>query len=291
MSDLTIYSDEELLTIQKLERDALKVIMDVCASLSIEYFLIGGSALGVVRHGGFIPWDDDIDVGMTRENYLRFLAEAPALLPAGYTLQTPYADHRVPYYYTKLRIDGTRFVEYCNHRVEMHHGVYVDIFPFDEVPDDDAENQRQFDRVQRLFRLFSFRQSPDVSMAPETSGERLRAAVRRVIHCAARLIPYRAIAERLEREITQYNGTGQSALACLNFPKRKTEYILRADLYPLALSRFDELEVPIPGNYDAYLKTHYGDYMRLPPEKQRFGHKPYVIDLGAAENHAGEIKS
>ena len=291
MSGLTIYSDEELLTIQKLERDALKVIMDVCASLHIEFFLIGGSALGVVRHGGFIPWDDDVDVGMTRENYLRFLAEAPALLPAGYTLQTPYADQRVPYYYSKLRIDGTRFVEYCNHRVPMHHGVYVDLFPFDEVPDDEAENQRQFDRVQRLFRLFSFRQSPDVSMAPETAGERLRAALRRVIHCAAGLIPYRVLSERLEREITRCNGTGQSALACLNFPKRKTEYVLKKDLYPLAHGRFHELEVPIPGNYDAYLKTHYGDYMRLPPEEQRFGHKPYEIDLGAAAIQAGEIKS
>lgn len=291
MNDLTIYSDEELLTIQKLERDALKVIMDVCAAANIEYFLIGGSALGVVRHGGFIPWDDDIDVGMTRENYLRFLAEAPALLPAGYTLQTPYEDHRVPYYYSKLRIDETRFVEYANHRVRMHHGLFVDIFPFDEVPDLEEENQRQFNRVQRLIRLYSFRQSPDVSMAPQTFTERLRAALRLLIHYAFLAFPYRVIADRLEKEITRYNGTSQSAFACLTFPKRKTEYIRKADLYPLAQGRFHELEVPIPGNYDTYLKTHYGDYMRLPPEEQRFGHKPYEVDLGTAANHIGEIES
>ena len=74
------YSADELDMIQKLELKILKEIIRICKKENIEYFLIGGSALGAIRHGGFIPWDDDIDVGMTRENYDNFLRVAEQYL-------------------------------------------------------------------------------------------------------------------------------------------------------------------------------------------------------------------
>lgn len=274
-----IYSNEELEIIQKIEKKALEVIIEICNHLNIEYFLIGGTTLGAIRHGGFIPWDDDIDLGMTRENYLRFLNEAPAFLPQGYFLQTPYNEKNNPYFYSKLRIDGTSFVEYCNHRVKMHHGIYVDIFPFDEVPDDDHANLKQFNNVQKLVRIFTLRQSPDVSMKPTTFLQIIKSFVRKIAHYFVQIIPYKFLCNKLEKEFTKYNGTQQSSFACLNFPKRKTEYIKKRDLYPLKKWKFDDVSVYIPNNYDAYLKTHYGDYMKLPEPKNRFAHKPYKIDL------------
>lgn len=279
MELLTIYTEEELGKIQVLETDALKIIIEICEKLEIEYFLIGGTALGAIRHNGFIPWDDDIDVGMTRSNYERFLKDAPQYLPDGYFLQTPYEGTSCPYFYSKLRIDNTKFVEYCNHRVKMHHGVYVDIFPFDEVPDDENLNREQFNRVQKLIRLFTLRQSPDVSMEPSSFKERMKAQVRRMAHCFMMLYPYKRILHQLEAEFTRYNGSGQKAYACLNFPKIYTEYVLKSDLYPLKKHKFGEVEAFIPNNYDVYLRTHYGDYMKLPPEEQRFGHKPYIVVL------------
>lgn len=280
MDNRTIYSKEELQKIQNLEMDVLQCIIEICNKLNIEYFLMSGTLLGAIRHNGFIPWDDDIDVGMTRENYCRFLCDAPSYLPDIYHLQTPYDNKENPYFYSKIRIDGTKFVEYCNRNLDIHHGVYVDIFPFDEVPDNDADNLRHFSKIQRLIRIFSLRQSPDVSVAPVDVKRKIRAFMRKIYHEICKIIPYKYLVKKLEKEITRYDGTAQNALGCLNFPVRNKEYILKADLYPLKVHKFGNLQAKIPGNADIYLKTRYGDYMKLPPKEEQFGHKPYLIDLG-----------
>lgn len=277
---LTIYSQEELKKIQSIELECLNSIVGICKKIGVEYFLIGGSVLGAVRHGGYIPWDDDIDIGMTRDNYRKFLKEAPTLLPAKYHLQTPYNDKKCPYFYTKVRVDGTVFMEYCNRHVNMHHGVYIDIFPFDNVPDEETLNKQQFNKVQSLLRKFTLRQIPDVSEAPTTFCAYAIFFIRRCVHYIAQCVyPYQTLTKKLEEEITKYNHTETKAMACLNFPTRKTEYIKKSDLYPLKLHKFEDLEFFIPNNDQIYLSTHYGDYMQQPPENKRFGHKPYLVNL------------
>ena len=167
MNGLTIYNEKELKRIKELELEILKAVADVCKKSGVEYFAVGGTALGAVRHHGFIPWDDDIDIGMTRDNYRKFLREAPGLLPRGYHLQSPYHDRSCPYPYTKIRMDHTVFMEYCNRNVKMHQGVYIDIFPFDSMPDDRKKYIQLFRRFQFLTRLFVYRQTPDISKKPE----------------------------------------------------------------------------------------------------------------------------
>ena len=279
METLTIYTDEELKKIQQIELECLKCIASICEKLNIEYFLIGGTALGAVRHNGFIPWDDDIDIGMTRENYIRFINEAESYLPSKYYLQTPYKDTATPYTYSKVRVSGTIFMEYCNRNNKMHHGIYVDIFPFDNVPDDEEQNKRQFGRYRRLVRLFTFRQIPDVSEKPGNIKEWGYFLFRRLIFCVLQLLPYEVIFTKLNKVATHYNDKETKAIACLNFPIRKTEYILKKDLYPLQKHVFEDAKFYIPCNEDTYLKTHYGNYMELPPAEKRYGHKPYKFSL------------
>ena len=274
------YTEDELRKIQSIERTALKILIDVCEKINVEYFLIGGTALGAVRHKGFIPWDDDIDIGMTRENYIRFLEEAPPHFPPGYSLQTPYNEYKNPYYFTKLRVDGTKFVEYCNHKLKINHGVYIDIFPFDEVPDDDVLNEKEFTEIRRLIHLLVFRQSPGTWRPPEGIYRKVKAVIKWGLYCVLHVVPYRFLVNLIDRKITRHNESGQSALACLNFPIRKTEYIKKEDLYPLAELEFEGIKAKLPRNYEVYLTTHYGNFMQLPPEEERVGHKPYLVDLG-----------
>ena len=161
------YSADELDMIQKLELKILKEIIRICKKEKIEYFLIGGSALGAIRHEGFIPWDDDIDVGMTRENYDNFLRVAEQYLGEEFYLQSPSSDRKSPYSYSKLMLKGTLFLEYAQRNLKTQSGIYVDIFPFDEVPDNESENERQFKAVQFYKKLYVMRMLPTVSKAPE----------------------------------------------------------------------------------------------------------------------------
>lgn len=274
-----IYSDEELQIIQEIELKILDEIVDICEKNNIEYFLIGGTCLGAVRHNGFIPWDDDIDIGMTRQNYNKFITIAKRSLSNKYILQTP-DDSTCPYYFTKVRRAGTKFVEYCNRKIKMPQGIYVDIFPFDEVPNDDAIAYKQWKKLQKQIKILVYRQSPSWNVKPSNFKLICKSIARKFIHIALKIIPYRLLKRQLDTGFTQYNGTNQDAIACLNFPKFKTEYIRKSDLYPLKKHIFNEKEYYIPNEVDKYLKTHYGNYMELPPIEQRFGHKPFLIDLG-----------
>lgn len=279
METLTIYSAEELKQVQKIELDALKVIDAICRKIGVTFFLIGGSALGAVRHNGFIPWDDDIDIAMIRKDYIKFIKEAPSLLKAPYHLQTPYVDKNSPYPYTKIRVDGTIFMEYCNRNIDMHQGVYVDVFPYDNLPDDEDLNIIQFSEAQKIIRKFTFRQTPDISVKPNSTKELVRFVVRRIIHYCYKLISYQKLIDNLDAVSTRYDNAETKAMGSFNFPVRKCEYVLKSDLFPLVKHKFEDAEFYIPRNYDAYLTNHYGDWRKLPPENMRFGHKPYKFSL------------
>lgn len=275
-----IYSDCELKTIQQLEYELLLEVKKICEEENIEYFLIGGTTLGSIRHGGFIPWDDDIDIGMTRKNYEKFLHLAPFKLTAKYELQTPDSGNNIPYFYTKIRINNTIFMEYCNRNIDMHHGIYIDVFPFDIVPDDDIEYEKMFRKFQSLIRIFSLRQIPDITMKPNNYAQKIKSYIRKLAHLCAKTIPLSFLKNKLYIIATKYNNSNYNTYCCLNFPKYKTEFIKKEDLYPLEMHKFENDYFPIPKNWDIYLKTHYGDYMKLPKESDRVGHRPYKVCFG-----------
>ncbi|EDS75178.1 LicD family protein [Thomasclavelia spiroformis DSM 1552] len=274
-----IYSSEELKQIQRVEYELLVEVKKVCEAHNIEYFLIGGTTLGAIRHKGFIPWDDDIDIGMTRANYEKFLKLAPLFLKDKYQLQTPNNDKNIPYFYSKIRINDTIFMEYCNRKINMHHGIYIDVFPFDIVPDDDVEYKKMFDEFQHLIRLYSLRQIPDLASKPSSLLGIIKYFIRKILHFILKIIPADFFKRKLYKVATQYNDSNNSSYCCLNFPIFKTEYIKKEDLYPLRNHKFVMDFFPIPNNYNQYLKTHYGDYMKLPEEDKQIGHKPYKIKV------------
>lgn len=126
--------DPRLRKLQLVELEILNEFVRICEAHSLQYYLVGGTLLGAVRHKGFIPWDDDIDVAMPREDYDSFAQIAPQELNSQYFYQSPETD---PYYfltYAKIRKNGTKVYEERFKYAKFHKGIFIDIFPLDLCP-------------------------------------------------------------------------------------------------------------------------------------------------------------
>ena len=135
--------------------DTLHEVVRVCNLCDIPYFIQGGTAMGALFFDGIVPWDDDIDLGITRKDYERFIREAPKHLAEGYTLQEFTTEPNTPFYFIKVRKIGTRFVESEWVGLDISDGIYIDIFPYDLIPDNRQAELRQRRRVKFWINCFT----------------------------------------------------------------------------------------------------------------------------------------
>jgi len=268
---------EELKKVQACELEILADVIRVCNENNIEYFVFGGTALGAVRHGGFIPWDDDIDIGMTRDNYERFLAIAPSKLKDDLFLQHYTTEPNAPTYFAKVRKNNTRFVEYYFRKIKMHHGVFIDIFPHDQVPDDPKLRRRLFRRTFILNQLYIAKSVVETSTPQKGLRGFLGKSLRFILHCLLKPIPKKWLFQLLDKEVQKYNKRPQASSLCYIPGSRVV--IEPNVLFPLKQTKFESLTVNIPYLSEEYLTRHYGDFLQLPPVEKRVGHRPFILEL------------
>lgn len=132
-----IYSSEQLKKLQKVEVEIVSEVIRICNKFNLDYFTVGGTTLGAIRHNGFIPWDDDIDIGLIRTDYDKFIKVAPNELRKEFVLQHYETEKATPTYHAKVMKKGTIFLEGYARNIDIEHGIFVDIMPFDKVPDDE----------------------------------------------------------------------------------------------------------------------------------------------------------
>lgn len=271
-----IYTQEDLYKLQKIEIESLRVFIEVCTTLKIEWFLYGGTLLGAVKYSGIIPWDDDIDVAMTRDNYNRFLKEAPSILPKEYVIQSPYNEKRSPYVYTKLRRRNTKYIEQYHHRLPIEKGVYIDIYAVDNIPDDEIQRKEQYDEVRKWILQYYYRQCLHLSF-PIWGMKKIKNAIGQLLfYLIGHLHSQEYYIKKIDSAMTKYNNSKTTRMACLYSPNYDNIY---SKLYPLEKGKFENLDVWIPSCYQEHLRLRYGDYAKLPPEEQRIGHYPYLFDI------------
>lgn len=275
-----VYTTEQIEKVQNIELRNLEVLRDVCSKLDVKFFAYGGTLIGAVRHKGFVPWDDDLDVGMLRVDYDKFVSEASKHLPNEYELQTPYNTPGTPYPYTKLRLKGTKYVEYGYHRLNIEQGIYVDIYPIDDLPDDDVLFHKQFRQYQFLSRIYDWRQCPFLSDESLSKKVLIKRGIKFCLSLALKLIPQAYLINKIDSVATRYNGCQTQRKGNLNFPRPVNVFY---NIQPFEEGEFSGHSILLPGGWNQHLSFRYGNYMEFPPEEERIGHKPYLLDFGECQ--------
>ncbi|SHF22128.1 LicD family protein [Alkalibacter saccharofermentans] len=268
--------------LKKLELEILKYIDELCKQHSLNYYLVGGTLLGAIRHKGFIPWDDDIDIGMMRDDYNKLIYLLAEDQSDKYFVQNFQTDPEYPRYITKIRLNGTQFIEGHLKDYNMHHGIFIDIFPLDKIKD---KNDKKLDfRVNCAKKVLTLRTIRNGHIEHMSKNKRI---VAKILRPLTFLIPLRFY-DSLIDYIYGYENGGDSNYVT-NF---SSQYGWRKQTFPIDVYgegtylEFEGHQFMAPDKWEVILKSLYGDYMKLPPEEKRnSGHDVVHIDLGKyAEN-------
>ena len=263
------YVDEKRKKLWLVGLDLLSEFDKVCRKHELRYFLFFGTLLGAIRHHGFIPWDDDIDIAMPREDYER-LKDYADEFQGPYFLQTPFTDKGYYFTFNKLRNSHTSFVSEVFRYEPFNQGICIDIFPLDCYTD--RELEEKFEQVKAL--------ATDLSTYMRMSNPTLDEIGRqRVANYSGRqpIETWQAVQQLCQADkgkhcplIGWMSGNVYGAHR-QSFPKEVLQSMADIDFYGLC--------VPIPKDYDTVLRTLYGDYMSFPPVSSRgTWHSGVIID-------------
>jgi lipopolysaccharide cholinephosphotransferase len=248
--------------------ELIKVLHEVCTKNDIKYFIVGGTMLGAIRHHGFIPWDDDMDIGLPRNDYEKLISLPKSEWPDFIHIKTPRNSEDLIFPYAKLMNKNTTLVE--SKLDGIVGGVYVDIFPIDGVGNSDFQAKINYYKVYKELVLLYYNQYHGT----QTS------LLKRIVQLYARKQNLNKLYNSLDRclknikyEKNQLVGNLVGAWGMKEvMPK---DYFGKPTLYP-----FEDISLYGPEKADLYLKTLYGNYLQLPPlEKQKSHHKFEYINL------------
>ena len=268
-----IFLNKEIL--RKLQLTELEMLVEVdriCRKYNINYSLDGGTLLGAVRHKGFIPWDDDADIMMSRSEYERFFNICKKELDTEkFFLQEFRTDSKYRWGYSKLRRNGTVFLREGQEHIKCHHGVFIDIFIFDNVPDD------YFARRLQYAVCYCIRKGLYSEAGRKCADTLLKKSIYELISFIPRsfwenaLLVARGISAEKETQLISH----------LTYPNRKQiKYGLSAQYYDEYTELdFENHRFMVIKNYDQYLRDLFDDYMVLPPVEKRKIHPVSKIKL------------
>lgn len=263
----------ELLTeLQRTQIEILKVIDGICAVHGLRYSLYAGTLLGAVRHQGFIPWDDDLDICMPREDYDRLIALWDTVAPKGYLLQNKENTPRFTQSFTKIRKDHTTFLQDEKEIGAYHTGIFVDIFPVDRIPD------RKLRRMLFYWHGMQY-QLYTREFVPPKAGRltRLVSAILLKMTPADRRPAKR---QKLLNKLTAYNGDRSLQTVTIETVGSMKQHHTADMIDNYVRLPFGADEFQCFADWDHHLHTKYGDYMKLPPEEERvWKHHPICIDF------------
>lgn len=277
--------DITLRKVQLCQLEIAKEFRRVCEQLDLNYFLDSGTLLGAVRHKGFIPWDDDLDVGMLRTDYNLFLDKAPNILSSQFYLQTWYSDNNYGLAFSKLRMKNTVYLEEASSLSSAETGFYIDIFPYDVFPSIEKDRKWQGKRYE-LYRRAIMVKSNYTPWIMNASGIRL--VLKWIGYLPIRIYAAansrKNLIEKYEKMCTKYNGNNSGFLFEQAGASNYGKWVIPEECFSeYVLIQFEGEFFSCPKDYDKYLQSAYGDYMTLPPEDKRVN-RHRIIEIKFPDN-------
>ena len=259
-----VLSDEELKQVQDIQKELIGEVKRICKKCSIHFGMVGGTMLGAIRHNGYIPWDDDADIGFLRTEYEKFReACRTELNHEKYYMQDLRDTEGYRWGYGKLRRKNTEFIRLNQEFMPYEKGISIDLMPFDNVPDGWLAKRIHF------FRCFIYRK---VFWSEVGSRAEENVWIRRVYQIM-RLIPMKWVLKSYQRFIDDGRKKKTKLVRILTFPTPKGVYGYERRWYTqLGMYQFDDMMLPGAKDFDGYLKVKYGNYMELPPVEKRKTH-------------------
>lgn len=260
-----------LRNMQKAELGIMRVIDQFCRKHGISYSLYAGTAIGAVRHHGFIPWDDDIDICMTRAELNRFKKCWEQEPVKGYYFENCLDDRYCGIAHTKVRKEDTLFLSEGEDESKGHHGIWVDIFPMDKIQPGRDTNICYLHAL-----ILNMLTRANVSMSNDSGIKRM---VRKILQ----LLPYSLRKMWIRYEWQWFTAHNEKAKGHYNWADFSAVYMFRVRLPEKMMDEFipmafEETSFSISRRYDEMLRACYGDYMKLPPVEERVCiHKPVKI--------------
>ena len=236
----------------KVELEIYEEFKRICEKHDIKFFAFGGTMLGAIQFKGFIPWDDDIDIAMLREEYEKFCKVANEL-NGNYYFQTDYTDDLYRGH-AQIRRNGTTAIMPEDLGRDYNQGIFIDIFPLDEYPKNPEDLKRH--RRKMVFYNKALRHLYYPIKNPQILVKRIVSLITVAVHGGRK-----RLFKKLEREATRYNGCGNGIVGALtvNYGK-EADFMEVKDLKKLKNVVFDKVKVPVPLAYDKILTQHFGDY-------------------------------
>jgi lipopolysaccharide cholinephosphotransferase len=280
------YTKTELQMLHNELYDILAETIRVCDKHGIKYFVIGGTAIGTLYDNAILPWDDDIDIGMMRNDYERFLKIAPKELNERYFLSWYGTEPHNPYYFAKVKKNNTSFVEPMFKDVPVHPGIFIDILPFDRFPDNHMMQCLQHEAAKFLFccligkETWIWKHFGKCSIDNPTNRGPLPCLINRIIDV---ILPKRTIYAMLKSVQTAFNG---SRTRYFNNIMTKTDRVKEEDLLNLERHKFGPITVTAPRDIEGFLRYNYPKLHRFSPEEvaQIAGHVPVSLSFDTTKD-------
>ncbi len=257
--------DKDMQKLKELEMEILDHFADFCQRHKLKYFLTYGSLLGAVRHKGFIPWDDDLDVLMLPDDYQKFLELYPKEEHKRYILQNIDTEKYYHTIFTKIRMDNTCMVEKEWQYIKIHKGINIDVFPLFPYPDNKKDAKKL------MFNL-------KLAQVLASKNNKTNKLVNKILFGTLRIIPRRITNKWISKIVKK----------ALNYPKEYHYYrsdelhdpLMKKEWYAKSLTvPYEDRKYTIPKEYDKILTTMYGDYMTPPPVSERRGHGEIILSF------------